>query len=325
MEGKVLDHYLEPIKPLLSDAGITEIMVNRFDEVFIERLGVFKKTDIKFSDDKAVSLLISQVASASGDTEASVNKDPVVNARLPDGSRFCGVLYPWSPKGSSFSIRKFPVTTMSMDDLIAYGSLTVEMADYLKSIITDRLNVLISGSTSSGKTTIVNALGSYVDPNERVVSVEDTEELRFDQIKNWLPFVAHNRAMDKGAQDVNLSFFITTALRMNPDRIFVGEIRESSAATAFIRAINTGHDGCVTTIHANGPEDAMYRLVGELLASGVPISYAEQQVWRNINIVIQAKKIPKVGRKITSISRVNGTDVVEVFRYNLITGVHEKC
>lgn len=322
---EVLAHYLEPINHLLLEDDITEIMVNRFDEIYIERKGVLEKVDARFNKENDVVLLISQVASFSGGSEATVDRDPVVNAKLPDGSRFCGVLSPWAPRGSAFSIRKFPKKVMSIDDLISYGALTVEMALYFQTMMEERLNFLISGSTSSGKTTIFNGLCSYIDSSERVLSAEDTEELRLDHVTNRLPLVAHNRLMGDGAQSVDLSSFITTTLRLNPDRVFVGEVRESSAATAFIRAINTGHDGCGTTIHANSPEDAMYRLIGELSAGGVPIQYAEQQVWRSLDVVIQAKKIPKVGRKITSISRVVEGKMIEVFRFNLATGIHEKC
>lgn len=318
----VLDHYMEPIVALLEEKDISEVMVNNYEEIFIERKGVFEKVDKVFPSEHDVAQLIKQVASLSGSTEASENRDPVVNARLPDGSRFCGILAPWSPRGSSFSIRKFPDEILTIEELKGFGSMTGEMTAYLRKIMTARLNIIVSGSTSSGKTTLLNALGGYVDPEERVISVEDTEEINFKHVKNWLPLVSHNRKMDEGAQEVSLSFFITTALRLNPDRIFVGEVRESSAATAFIRAINTGHDGCVTTIHANGPEDAMHRLVGEVLATGVPLSYAEQQVWRNIHVVVQAKKIPGVGRKVTSISEIVGSEVIEMFAYDTAQQKH---
>jgi len=325
MELEVLEHYLGPISELLKSSDITEIMVNRWNEVFIERSGVFERVDVSFSSDHEVALLIGQVASSSGGAEATVDRDPVVNARLPDGSRFCGVLSPWSVKGSMFSIRKFPDELLTIKDLVSKGSLTDEMSEYLQDEMRHRKNVIVSGSTSSGKTTVVNALGAFIDPNERVVTVEDTEELKFEHVKNWVPLVSHNRVMDVGAQEVGLSSFITTALRLNPDRIFVGEIRESSAAIAFIRGINTGHDGCVTTIHANSPLDAMYRLIGEVSASGVPMAFAEQQVWRNVNLVIQVKKLPAVGRRVTAISQIDDGIVRDVFVFDEGLGRHVRC
>lgn len=321
---KVLDYYMEPISQLLDQSDVTEIMVNKFDEIFVEKKGVFEKTECAFADEHSVEQLIKQIASHSGGTEASANRDPIVNARLKDGSRFCGVLHPFSPRGSSFSIRKFPEEVINIDDLINFGSMTQEMADYLKSLLAQRLNVIVSGSTGSGKTTLVNALGSFVDPNDRVLTVEDTEELNFTHVKNWLPLVSINKKMEEGGQEVDLSYLITTTLRLNPDRIFVGEIRESLAAVAFIRAINTGHDGCVTTIHANSPQDAMYRLIGEIAASGVPMEFAEQQVWRNVHVVVQAKKIPGHGRKVTSIALIKDGVASDVYRYDLEKRSHVK-
>lgn len=322
---QVLDYYMEPIQSLLNRTDVTEVMVNRFDEIFVESKGVFQEVDCAFKDEHAVEQLIKQIASHSGGTEASANRDPIVNARLKDGSRFCGVLYPWSPRGSSFSIRKFPDEVIGIDDLIRFGSMTDEMAGYLKSLMSERVNIIVSGSTSSGKTTLVNVLGSFVDPNDRVLTVEDTEELNFTHVKNWLPLVSINKKMDEGAQEVDLSFLITTTLRLNPDRIFVGEIRESLAAVAFIRAINTGHDGCVTTIHANSPQDAMYRLIGEIAASGVPMEFAEQQVWRNVHVVVQAKKIPGHGRKVTSIAVVKDGVISDIYAYDVAARSHVKA
>lgn len=322
--GQVLAYYMEPIAELMARPDVTEIMVNRYDKVFIECGGVFEQVDSTFADEHSVEQLIKQVASHSGGTEASANRDPVVNARLKDGSRFCGVLYPFSPRGSCFSIRKFSTELISVKELVEFGSLTQEMAEYLKSLMAQRLNVIVSGSTGSGKTTLVNALGSFVDVDDRVVSVEDTEELNFAHVGNWLPLVSVNRKMEEGGQLIDLSSLITNSLRLNPDRIFVGEIRESLAAVAFMRAVNTGHEGCVTTIHANSPEDAMYRLIGEIAASGVPMEFAKQQVWRNVHVVVQTKKIPGHGRKVSSIALVGDRGVDEVYVYDLEQRKHLK-
>lgn len=302
----LVKYYITPIESLFDIEGITEISVNRFDEIYIERFDKKEKADTKFEDEEAVATLISQVAVALGQT---VNKDthPVLDARLTDGTRVCGVLYPISTRGSCISFRLFPKKRITGDYLVERQTLTKDMLEFLKLSVVCRSNMLISGSTGSGKTTLLNILSSFIPDEERVLTVEDTKELQVSA-KNLVSLEAPIRRKPGDSQAVDLAFLIKTSLRKNPNRIIVGEMRDAGAATAFLYAINTGHSAC-STIHANSPDDSLLRI--QTLVAGVgtlPFDVVKSQVRSNLDIVVHVELTPNQGRRVTSITEiVNGT------------------
>ena len=316
-------HYLKPVAQFFTEPGVTEIMINAYDQVYIERRGVIEKVHDRFESEDAVRTLIEMIATHSDQSVDPLNH-PVVDARLPDGSRVCGVLTPWSAGGSSLCIRLFPKSVLTADDLRSGGSFTDEMYDYLKLAVRVRSNILVSGSTGSGKTTLLNVLSSFIPNEERVVTVEDTEELKLD-VPNCVQLVSANRKKGSDdAQDTSMPAFIKTALRKNPDRIVVGEIRDMNAASAFLQAINTGHNGCASTLHANSCVDGLLRLQNFLGATGLPVDYVESQVRSNLHLLIQAEKVPNVGRVIVSITEVRGQDTFEMWGFDYLSGKHKK-
>ncbi len=316
-------HYLAPVKEFFDEPGVTEIMINAFDQIYIERRGIIERVHARFESEDAIQTLIHMIATNSGQSSDPLNH-PIVDARLPDGSRACGVLKPWAAGGSSLSIRLFPKTVLTAGDLQQGGSFTDEMCEYLKLAVSVRANILVSGSTGSGKTTLLNVLSSFIPNDERVVSVEDTEELIIG-VPNCVQFVSANRKKDEGdAQDTSMPAFIKTALRKNPDRIVVGEIRDMNAASAFLQAINTGHNGCASTLHANSCDDALLRLQNFLGATGLPVAYVESQVRSNLHLLIQTEKVPNVGRVIVSITEVRGKETFEMWGFDYLAKNHTK-
>lgn len=321
--ASLVEMYLAPVFEYFSDPQVTEIMVNSFDQIYIERRGQIEKVDATFKNEEAVQTLIHMIATNTGQSSDPLNH-PIVDARLPDGSRVCGVLKPWSAGGSSLSIRIFPKSVLTANDLRQGGSFTDEMFEFLKLAVKARSNILVSGSTGSGKTTLLNVLSSFIPEDERVVTVEDTEELKIG-VPNCVQLVSANRKKDEGdAQDTSMPAFIKTALRQNPDRIIVGEIRDMNAASAFLQAINTGHNGCASTLHANSCFDALLRLQNFLGATGLEVSYVESQVRSNLHLLIQAEKVPNVGRVIVSITEVRGNETFELWGFDYVQGVHTK-
>ena len=302
----LVKYYITPIESLFDIEGVTEISVNRFDEIYIERFDKKEKADTKFEDEEAVAMLINQVGVALGQT---VNKDthPILDARLTDGTRVCGVLYPISTRGSCISFRLFSKKSLTGDYLVERQTLTKDMLDFLKLSVVCRSNMLISGSTGSGKTTLLNILSSFIPDEERVLTVEDTKELQVSA-KNLVSLEAPTRRKQDGSQVVDLAFLIKTSLRKNPNRIIVGEMRDAGAATAFLYAINTGHSAC-STIHANSPEDSLLRIQTLVAGAGtLPFDVVKSQVRSNLDIVVHVELTPNQGRRVTSITEiVNGT------------------
>ena len=291
--------HMEKILPFFDMPDVTEIMVNSFDSVFIKRKGVMEKTDVVFDNEYKIVTILKIVASSDGQT--CDENTPEVNARLWDGSRFCGLLYPWSSKGTNFTIRLFPDKRITPDDLVAFGSITPDMLTYLKLAVKVYRNILISGSTDSGKTTLLNALATFVDPVDRFITVEDTQEIQVD-LPNWLSHVAMDIKHSKSGIIVkSLADLIRTTLRENPTRICVGEIRDADAALAFMRALNTGHNGCFSTLHANDPIDAIARMAELLGEAGKPLEFAMKQVTSNLHVIIQAQEIKGVGKRVVQI------------------------
>lgn len=319
----LVDYYLKPIKDLFKLEGVTEICVNRFDEIFIEQNGEsIPVPDVCFPNEEHVATMVNQIANALGQ---AVDKDthPVIDARLLDGTRVCAVLYPVATRGTCITFRIFPEKPITADFLIKNGSMTAEMLEFLNLAVTCRCNILISGGTDSGKTTLLNVLCGYIPQKDRVLTVEDTRELQIDN-ENHIPLEAPTRREKSRGQNVDLAFLIKTCLRKNPTRIIVGEIRDAQAATAFLHAINTGHSAC-STIHANGPADALTRIQTLVAGAGeLPFKVVKSQVRSNLNLIVHAESTPKQGRRVVSIAEIIEGRLAELWRWSYRQGVHVK-
>ncbi len=320
----VLDELLGlgPIEPLLKDGTITDILVNGHDSVFVERYGVLEPSPVRFKDAKHLIRIIQKIVSAVG--RRVDESAPMVDARLADGSRVNAVVPPLALDGALLSIRKFAKTPISMARLIEIGSVPAQVAEVLKAVVAARLNVLISGGTGSGKTTMLNAMSAFIDPRERIVTIEDSAELQLQQ-----PHVARletRPANIEGKGEILQRDLVKNSLRMRPDRIIVGEVRAGEAFD-MLQAMNTGHDGSMTTVHANTPRDALSRVEQMIGMSGidVPARSARAQIASAIHVVVQIARLSDGRRKLVSLSEVSGMegDVItmqEIFRYRQ-TGV----
>ncbi len=310
----LVEEYLKPIRPLFEREGVTEIMINGPHQIFIEERGEKRQVEMAFPSEKHLETTIMQIANATGQS-CDAQNNPIVDARLPDGSRVCGVLSSIAPQGSSLTIRLFPNRALTTVDLLQLGSVTQDMLDFLNLAVQLKRNLLLSGSTGSGKTTFLNILTGFIAADERIVTVEDTEEIRITGT-NHVSLIAPHTRRDRHAQAVSLGLLIKTTLRMNPDRIIVGEIRDAEAAAAFLQAINTGHNGCASTIHANHPEDAMIRLQTLLSAVGMPLAFVEKQVRANIHLLVHVGKVPSKGRVVLALAEVVNETVHVLWRYD---------
>jgi len=320
----VLDELLGlgPLEPLLKDATITDILVNGHDSVFVERFGVLEPSPVRFKDEKHLIRIIQKIVSAVG--RRVDESAPMVDARLADGSRVNAVVPPLALDGALLSIRKFAKTPISMARLIEIGSVPAQVAEVLKAIVAARLNVLISGGTGSGKTTMLNAMSAFIDSRERIVTIEDSAELQLQQ-----PHVARletRPANIEGKGEIVQRDLVKNSLRMRPDRIIVGEVRGGEAFD-MLQAMNTGHDGSMTTVHANTPRDALSRVEQMIGMSGIdiPARSARAQIASAIHVVVQVARLSDGRRKLVSLSEISGMegDVItmqEIFRFRQ-TGV----
>ncbi len=307
-----------PIQPLLEDPDVLEIMVNRSDLVYIEKEGGIEKTDISFADDKAVLRLIDKIIEPLG---RRIGPDsPTVDGRLPDGSRVNAAIPPVAIDGPSITIRKFSRDKMRMDDYFRYKSLTAHMAEFLRACVISRLNILIAGGTGSGKTTFLNILSEYIPDGERIVTIEDSAELQLHQ--EHVLRLETKPPGPEGGGGVTIRHLVRNALRMRPDRIIVGEVRGGEALD-MLQAMNTGHDGSLTTLHANTPRDAMSRLETLVLFAGfdLPVRVVRQQIASAIDIVVVQGRLRDGSRKITNVCEVLGMEgetivINELFRFN---------
>jgi pilus assembly protein CpaF len=316
---QVLDEIfgLGPIQPLIEDPDISDVMVNTWKSVFIERQGRIEKTDVRFQDDRHLLQVIDRIVSAVG--RRIDDSSPMVDARLPDGSRVNAIIRPLAIDGPHLSIRKFKRDAYAGDDLIRMESITEPMLEMLKGIVKARLNVLISGGTGAGKTTLLNILSSFIPANERILTIEDSAELQLRQ-----PHVVRletRPANIEGEGEVSQRLLLVNALRMRPDRIIMGECRGAEAVD-MLQAMNTGHDGSITTLHANTPRDALSRLetMISMASLDLPEKAMRQQIASAIQVVIQAARLSDGTRKITSVSEIVGMegDVItmqEIFNF----------
>ena len=296
---------LGPLEPLLKDPTITDIMVNGFDNVYIERSGRVVETNVRFKDQAHVRMIIERIVSAVG--RRIDDSSPIVDARLLDGSRVCAVIPPLSLIGPVLSIRRYGKKVLSTEDLLRNETFTSGMLDFLSGCVEARLNIVISGGSGSGKTTMLNTLSRFIPEEERIVTIEDTAELQLQQ--NHVVRLETRPANIEGAGAVTQRDLVINTLRMRPDRIIVGESRGPEALD-MLQAMNTGHDGSMTTVHANSPRDAFSRLETMVMMASqhVPDKVIRQQLASAINIVVHCSRLTDGSRRVTAIGEVEGVE-----------------
>ena len=296
---------LGPLEDLLADPSVSEIMVNRFDEIYVERKGRLTKADIAFSTDQAVMGAIERIVAPIG--RRIDESSPMVDARLKDGSRVNAVIPPLALKGCSITIRKFSKNKLVDQDMINYGSVTKEMMQFLKIAVDQAANIVISGGTGSGKTTLLNVMSNYIPDDERIVTVEDAAELQL--AKPHLISLESRPPNSEGKGAITIRDLVKNCLRMRPDRIVVGECRGGEALD-MLQAMNTGHDGSMTTAHANTPRDCIARLEVMTLMAGLdlPLRAIREQIASAVHMIVQQSRFPDGSRKVTHITEVTGME-----------------
>lgn len=309
---------LGPLEPLLADPDISEIMVNRYDEVYVEKRGKIELVETRFNDDQHLLKIIDKIVSHVG--RRIDESSPMVDARLPDGSRVNAIIPPIALDGPAVSIRRFAVVPLKIDDLIEKGALTDFMAELFAGLVKAKVNILISGGTGSGKTTLLNILSSFIPDGERIITIEDTAELQLQQ-----PHVVRLETRPpniEGQGEITMRSLVKNSLRMRPDRIVLGEVRGSEVID-MLQAMNTGHDGSLTTIHANSPRDALSRLENLIGMGGANLSprTLRQQISSAIQVIIQVSRLNDGTRKVISVHEITGMegDVVtsqEIFYFH---------
>lgn len=308
---------LGPLEPLLADHSVSDILINGHASVYVERHGKLQRTDVRFRDDQHLLNIIDRIVSNLG--RRIDESSPLVDARLKDGSRVNAIIPPLAIDGPSMSIRRFAVDLLSSESLVQMGTLTPAIALVLKAIVRGRLNVLVSGGTGTGKTTMLNVLSSFIPDNERIVTIEDSAELQLQQ-----PHVVRLETRPpniEGRGEVNQRELVRNSLRMRPDRIVIGEVRGTEALD-MLTAMNTGHDGSLTTIHANTPRDALGRVENMVSMTGAtfPIKALRQQIASAIDVVIQLERQEDGKRRLVSVQEINGMEgeiitMTEIFTF----------
>lgn len=308
---RVFDSFrgLDVLQPLVDNPRITEIMINSHQDIFIEQDGEVKKLPLQFESRSRLEDIIQSIV---GTVNRVVNEStPIVDARLKDGSRVNIVLPPIALKGPTMTIRKFPESPMTMDDLVGKGALTEEAAEQLRILVKGKYNIFIGGGTGSGKTTFLNALSQYIPPDERVITIEDSAELKIVTVPNLVSLETRN-ANTEGRGEIAMRDLIRSSLRMRPNRIVVGEVRGSEALD-MLQAMNTGHDGSLSTGHANSTQDMISRLETMVLSGAdLPISVVRQQISSAIDIFVHLSRLRDRSRRVTEISEVIGMSDGEV-------------
>lgn len=305
-----------PLETLLKDESITEIIVNGTDPIFYEREGILHRSNLSFRSEEALLHVIDRIVAPLG--RRIDLSSPMVDARLPDGSRVNAVIPPISLRGPLLSIRKFRSEPITLAELVQFGALTEAMAELLRGMIKAKCNLLISGGTGSGKTTLLNALACYVPEQERMITIEDMAEMRITH-----PHVVSLEARPpnlEGKGEITIRHLVRNALRMRPDRIIVGEVRGAEAFD-MLQAMNTGHEGSLTTVHANSPNDAIHRLEGMVMMSGFDLhmELIQPYITSSIDVIVQLSRLPDGQRKVIAISELDSgpkPEVQEIYRYN---------
>lgn len=305
--GEVIDEVfgLGPLEVILKDNAVTDILVNGPKQVYVERRGVLELTEVQFKDNEHLLHVIDKIVSAVGRRCDEVS--PMVDARLPDGSRVNAVIPPLAIDGPAISIRRFGVDPVRIEDLLEYKSITPEIVEFLDACVKARLNILIVGGTGSGKTTLLNNLSGFIPHDERIVTIEDAAELILQQ-PHWVRLESRPPNIE-GKGQVTIRDLLINALRMRPDRIIVGEVRGAEALD-MLQAMNTGHDGSMTTVHANSPRDAISRIETMVSMAGfdLPIKAIRQQFASAVNVLVQGARLPGGPRRITQVSEVTGME-----------------
>ena len=314
IEDEVLG--LGPLEPLLADKTVSDILVNGHDTIFVERRGRLERTNLRFSDHGHLMNTIDRIVSAVG--RRIDESSPMVDARLKDGSRVNAVIPPLALDGASLSIRRFAVERLTMDRLIEYGTITPQIAQVLSAVVQGRMNVLVSGGTGAGKTTLLNILSGCIPESERIITIEDSAELQLQQ-----PHVVRletRPANIEGKGEVSARDLVRNSLRMRPERIVVGEVRGGEALD-MLQAMNTGHDGSLTTIHANSPRDAVGRIENMVSMTGIafPIKALRAQIASAIDVVVQITRLEDGRRTISSVQEINGMEGEVVTMSELFT------
>lgn len=294
-----------PIHSLLSDESVSEVMVNGPEHVYVERKGKLELTDVVFRNNEHVQHIIEKIVAPIG--RRIDESSPMVDARLPDGSRVNAIIPPISLCGPCITIRKFAADPLTIDDLLGYGTLSLEMAAYLEAAVRARLNIVVSGGTGSGKTTSLNVLSSFIPHDERIVTIEDAAELQLRQ--EHVVSLETRPSNIEGKGMVSIRDLVKNSLRMRPDRIVVGEVR-SGEALDMLQAMNTGHDGSLTTGHANTPRDMLARLETMVLMAGMdlPVRAIREQIASAIDVIVQQSRLRDGSRKLTHITEVQGME-----------------
>lgn len=294
-----------PIDSLLKDDSISEVMVNSASQIYVERKGKLILSDVKFRDDAHVMQVIEKIVAPIG--RRIDESSPMVDARLPDGSRVNAIIPPLALKGPSITIRKFAKHPLTVDNLVGFGTLTKEMADFLKACVEGKLNIVVSGGTGSGKTTTLNILSSFIPSDERIVTIEDAAELQLRQDHVVTLETRPPNIEGKGA--ITMRDLVKNSLRMRPDRIVVGEVR-SGEALDMLQAMNTGHDGSLTTGHANTPRDMLSRLETMVLMAGMelPVRAIREQIASAVDLIVQQSRLQDGSRRITHLTEIQGME-----------------
>ena len=294
-----------PIQRFLDDPEVTEVMVNRHDSIYVEKYGRLQKTDAKFSSDEALRRVIERIVSRVG--RRIDESSPLVDARLADGSRVNAIIPPLAVNGPSLTIRKFAREALTVDKLVEFGSLSPEMAELLRACVLARMNIIVSGGTGTGKTTLLNVLSSFIPETDRIVTIEDAVELQLQQ--EHVVRLESRPANIEGRGEVSIRELVRNSLRMRPDRIVVGEVRGGESLD-MLQAMNTGHDGSISTVHANSPRDAVARLETLVLMAGMdlPLRAIREQVASAVNLIVHITRLRDGSRRVTHITEVQGME-----------------
>lgn len=305
-----------PIRELMEDETVNDILVNGPNDIWVERFGILEKTDKRFINNEQLTDIAKRLVAKVG--RRIDESMPLVDSRLPDGSRLNVVISPIALDGTSMSIRKFSKSKRSLQELVEFGSMTLDMANFLIIAARSRINIIISGGTGSGKTTLLNALSSYISAEERILTLEDTAELRLDQ-----PHVVRLETRLAGVEhtgEINMQDLVINALRMRPERIIVGECR-GKEAFQMLQAMNTGHDGSMSTLHANSPRDATARLESMVMMSSaqLPLEAIRRNIASAVNIIIQVSRLNDGSRKVMNITELMGMESGQIVMQDIFT------